>query len=238
MGLEGKTVVVLGGSSGIGLATAQLAKQQGAVVTTTGRSVEKLQATAEQLGGVDTAVVDVADEESVRGLFESLGHVDHVLMAAGGMAGGGQRITEADTNELQPAIDQRIWGAVYVAKHAAPRMTNGSITLISGILATRPTQNVAIVAAASGAVEALMRALAVELAPIRVNALAPGWVDTPLVSRTLGDQRDAVINGVSSKLPVGRIGTPEDIAHAALFLMTNGYMTGEVLHIDGGGRYI
>lgn len=237
MQLEGKQVVVLGGSSGIGLATARLASQAGAKVTITGRSEEKLRQAAAQLGEVQFVVGNVADETAVRGIFEKMDTVDHVFFAAGGLGGGG-RIIDTDIQDLRPAIDERLWGSVYVAKYAAPRMSGGSITFMSGLFSSRPVSGVAVIAAAVGAVESMTRALALELAPIRVNALVPGFIDTPLLQAGFGERRDAVVADVASQLPTKRIGAAQEVAQAALFLMTNEFMTGEVLHIDGGGRLV
>ena len=237
MQLEGKQVVVLGGSSGIGFATASLAKQAGASVTIAGRSEEKLRQAAAELGDVQFVVGNVADEAAVRSIFEKVDAIDHVFFAAGGLGGGG-RITDTDISDLRPAIDERLWGSVYVTKYAAPRMSGGSITLMSGLFSSRPVPGVAIIAAATGAVEAMVRALALELTPIRVNALVPGYIDTPLLQAAFGETRDAVVADVASKLPTKRIGTAPEIARAALFLMTNEFMTGEILHIDGGGRLV
>ena len=237
MQLEGKQVVVLGGSGGIGLATASLAKQAGASVTISGRNGEKLRQAATELDGVQFVVGDIADETAVRSIFEKMDRVDHVFFAAGGLGGGG-RIPDTSTVDLKPAIDERLWGSVYVAKYAAPRMSGGTITFMSGLFHSRPILGVAVIAAAAGAVEAMTRALALELAPIRVNAIAPGFIDTPLLQAAFGEARDAVVADAASKLPTKRIGAAKEIAQAALFLMTNEFMTGEVLHIDGGGRLV
>ena len=237
MQLQGKQVVVLGGSGGIGLATARLAKQAGAIVTITGRSEEKLRQAAAELGEVQFVVGNIADETAVRDIFEKIDTVDHVFFAAGGLGGGG-RIVDTDIQNLRPAIDERIWGSVYVVKYAAPRMSAGSITLMSGLFSSRPVPGIAIIAAAVGAVESMTRALALELAPIRVNALVPGYIDTPLLEAAFGERRDAVVADVASQLPTQRIGAAAEVAQAALFLMTNEFITGEVLHIDGGGRLV
>lgn len=163
--------------------------------------------------------------------------VDHVFIAAGGLGGGG-RIVDTDISKLRPAIEERVWGSVYTVKYAVPRMSGGSITLMSGLFSSRPVPGVAVPAAATGAVEAMTRALALELTPIRVNALVPGYIDTPLLQAAFGETRDAVVADVALKLPTKRIGSAEEVARAALFLMTNEFMTGEVLHIDGGGRLV
>ena len=231
---RGATVVVIGGSSGIGLATAAAALDEGADVVITGRSIERLEAAAEVLDGrARTVSLDSADESGTRALFESLDVVHHIFVSAA-MVGAGA-ITD-ETERLRPLLDTRVWGSVFAAKHGAPRMTEGgSITFCSGVSSLRPRRGGSGVAAASAAaVESLGRSLAVELAPIRVNVVMPGLVNTPLVSGMFGDRHDDAMEAVGKTLPVGRVGEPEDIADAVLFLMGNGYVTGTTLIIDGG----
>ena len=232
MNLKGEKVVIIGGSSGIGLATAKLAKEQGADVTIASRSRDKLERAAEQLGPVEIVEADVAEEEAVQSVFAGLNQVDHVFVPAGTWVGG--NIVESDPDELRRALEVRIMGAIYVVQSAAAKMTDGSITFMSGQLASRPGPGTAITASSNAAVEVLARTLALELAPIRVNAIAPGLIDTPI----LGEHRDAVAKGAAANLPAKRIGTAEEVAQAVLLLMTNGFITGEVLHIDGGGRFV
>ena len=126
-----------------------------------------------------------------------------------------------------------------LAKHGAPRLApGGSITLVSGIAAYRPAPNGSVVAAVNGAIESLVRALAVELAPLRVNAVSPGWVDTPIWASVAGDGKAAALEAMAKRLPVGRIGQPGDIAQAIEFVLQNGYVSGTVVHIDGGQRLV
>jgi NAD(P)-dependent dehydrogenase (short-subunit alcohol dehydrogenase family) len=234
--LLGRTVVVVGGSSGIGLEVARQAKQAGADVAIAGRSAEKLEAAAHEIGGASMAVADIADEMAVARLFEGLGSVDHVFVSAGGLTAG--PLVTADLRSFKQGVDERIWGNLHVIRAAAPKMSGGSITLMSGIRAERPAPGTSMTTALVAAVEGLTKALALELAPIRVNAVAPGWVDTPLVRGLLASNTDAVLSAEGAKLPVRRTGRPEDLGQAVLFLMTNGYMSGEILHVDGGGRLI
>jgi NAD(P)-dependent dehydrogenase (short-subunit alcohol dehydrogenase family) len=231
--LEGATVVVIGGSSGIGLATAQAAGDAGAEVVVTGRSADRLRDAAAVLGhGVRTVALGSVDEDGTMALFDGLERVDHVFVAAATIGGGGLTPT---TDEMRPLIETRLWGSVFAAKYAAPRMTQGgSITFCSGSSALRPRVGGSPVAAASAAaVEALARSLAVELAPIRVNTIVPGLVDTPLLN-IAGDQRERFFERAAASLPVRRVGQPEDLAHAVVFLMENGYVTGITLTVDGG----
>jgi NAD(P)-dependent dehydrogenase (short-subunit alcohol dehydrogenase family) len=136
-------------------------------------------------------------------------------------------------------MDTRFWGALYAAKYGAPKMNgSGSITFMSGTAAQRPIGGMSVASASCGAVEAFARALAVDLAPIRVNTIQPGFVDTPLLDEFLGAQRAEILAAAAARLPVRRIGQPEDIADAVLFLMKNGYVTGITLTIDGGGLLV
>jgi len=236
MKLKGADVVVLGGSSGIGLAAAKLAQHEGATVTIAGRSRDKLAQAQRELGEVRTVVADVTDEASVGRVFEELNHVDHVLISAGTIVNG--RIVDNDLATLRHIVDERIWGPTYVVRHARPRMTGGSITFTSGGLSSRPRLGAAMITAGLAAVEALAPALALELAPVRVNAVTPGLIDTPLLYAAYGANRDALVNGRAAVLPGKRIGTPDEVAHAIIMLMTNEYINGAVLHIDGGGRFL
>jgi NAD(P)-dependent dehydrogenase (short-subunit alcohol dehydrogenase family) len=231
--LEGADVVVIGGTSGIGLATASMAQEAGARITVVGRDEARLADALHQLGGAARGMtLDVADEGAVQDLFGSFEHVDHVAMLAGTRVDG--EIAAIDTATAREPVENRFWGAVHVCKYAAPKMTDGSITLCTGIGVARPRRGGAIVAAAAGAAEVLARVVALEIAPIRVNIIRPGLVDTPLLSRVAGEHRDSMIASQSKRIPLGRVGRPEDIAHAILFLMSNTYVTGSTLTIDGG----
>jgi NAD(P)-dependent dehydrogenase (short-subunit alcohol dehydrogenase family) len=144
------------------------------------------------------------------------------------------KVLEADLATLRSDVDQRFWGPLYVVRAAAPKMTQGSITFLTGSLASRPRVGAVVTEAMFGAMEVLVRGLALELAPIRVNAVAGGTIDTPL----MGEQRDAMAAWAAERLPVKRIGSAEEVAQGVVMLMTNGFITGEVLHIDGGGRLV
>src|SRR5262245_53541149 len=238
MSLTNTTVVILGGSSGIGLATAKAAQAEGAQVIITGRSAQRLQAAQAELGSAArTVVLDVADETGTQSFFQELDRLDHVFITAGTLIKDSRLSPERAT--LQPAMDTRFWGALYAAKYGAPKMNgSGSITFMSGTAATRPLGGMSVASASCGAVEAFARALAIDLAPIRVNTIQPGFVDTPLLDDFLGAQRAEVLAAAARRLPVRRIGQPEDIADAVLFLMKNGYVTGITLTIDGGGLLV
>ena len=236
MQLKDQNVVIIGGSSGIGLATANLAQSQGAVVTITGRSEDKLRQAANDLGGAKTAVLDIAQEPDIRQLFTDCQPVDHLVILGASLALGA--IRDAPFKDLSRPITDRLLGAIQIIRHAIPKMSGGSITLISGLLASRPVAGMAAVAAAIGGIEAMTRALALELAPSRINAIAPGYIDTPMLRAALNDQYEEVAKAQSATLPMQRIGTAEETAKAIVFLMTSSYITGEILHIDGGARLI
>jgi NAD(P)-dependent dehydrogenase (short-subunit alcohol dehydrogenase family) len=232
--LKNQTVVILGGSSGIGLATAHAALLEGAKVTITGRSRERLEKARGSLeSDVRTRALDVTDEPGTRDLFNESGHVDHVFITAGVVAFDPK--LAPDSRSMQPAIETRFWGGLYAAKYAATKMdAGGSITFMSGTTAIRPLPGASVATASCGAIEAFARSLAVDLAPIRVNTIQPGLVDTPFLD-VLGDKRAAIIAEYSRRLPVRRPGRPEEIADAVLFLMKNGFVTGITLTVDGGG---
>jgi|SRR5581483_9673081 len=234
MTLENSQIVILGGSTGIGLATAKAAKAEGARVIVTGRSAEKLQQAKDELGAAArTVVLDVADEAGTRQFFQDLPRVDHVFITAGTLVS--DKRLAPDSNTLRPAMDTRFWGALYAAKYAAPKIAaGGSITFMSGVAAWRPLEGASVASASCGAVEAFARALAIDLAPIRVNTIEPGFVDTPLLDSLLGAKKGEILAAAAARLPVKRIGTAEDVADAVLFLMKNGYVTGITLTIDGG----
>jgi NAD(P)-dependent dehydrogenase (short-subunit alcohol dehydrogenase family) len=231
--LQDATVVVIGGSSGIGLATAKLASAAGAKVTIAGRDEARLAAALDALPDDARGVaLDVADESAVRELFDSFDHVDHVATLAGTHVSGA--LADLDTEELHGPVDNRFWGPLYVGKHAAPKMTTGSITLCTGAGVARPRAGNAIVTAAAGGSEFLARAMAVELAPVRVNVVRPGIVDTPLLDRLAPGDPQRVREAMAKRVPLGRIAQPDEIADAIVFLMSNQYVTGATLTVDGG----
>lgn len=235
MRLSGRKIIVFGGSSGMGLATAKLAKEQGASVTIVGRSAERLREASTILGGVETEQADIADESAVNRILEKFDRVDHVYVSAGVGLGGG--ILENDIAHYRPAIEERLWGAAYVIRAAAGKMkAGGSITLTGAISTDHPVGGLWITNVGTAAVEQLARAAAIDLAPIRVNAVAPGWTDTPMWDGQLGEAKNDVFSAVSKEALIGRLVSADEVAEAVLLLMTNGGITGEVIHIDGGHR--
>jgi NAD(P)-dependent dehydrogenase (short-subunit alcohol dehydrogenase family) len=236
--LQNSVVVVLGGTSGIGLSTAVQAKAAGAKVIVIGSNADRAQYVATENGLDGWRVADVTRSETLSSALADIPHVDHLVILAGTFVAG--KVMEADVGHLHRAFDERIWAAVYSIRALGDRLaTDGSITLVSGALADRPNAyGTAVLAAASAAVEAFARGLALELAPRRVNTVSPGPTDTPLLAKTLGDGRDAYVAALQEKLPLHRLGTPAQVGGAVIFLMSNGFMNGETLHIDGGSRLV
>ena len=230
--LHGKKVVVLGGTSGLGFATARAAANQGAAVVIASRSQTNVnQALAELPAGVTGATVDVTDEAALKQFFSSLNGLDHLVVTAGDAAPAFNPTTE----QARHAFEVRFWGVYLSTKAAAPHIRpGGSITLTNGIVAIRPWKGWALTSAIAGAVESLTRGLALDLAPIRVNTVCAGVVKTPLWNGMSEADREAMYTDIAKKLPVGRIGEPEDIAETYLYLMQSGFTTGQVVIIDGG----
>jgi len=230
MSLKGQKVVVVGGSSGIGLATAMLAKADGAEVVIASRSADKLKAAADKIGA--TAIVtDVANDDSVVNLFKSCGPVDHVVVTAAQLRSGPFRTVSME--DVRATFEGKFWGCWRVARAAEIR-AGGSLTLVSGFLSIRPRPNSAIVSAANGAIESLTRALALELAPVRVNNVSPGIIDTPLRAAMPEQARKDMLAKIAAGLPVGRVGEAEDIGQQIMAFMKNGFASGAIVYIDGG----
>jgi len=210
--------------------------------TIAGRSQDRLRQAAASLRSAKddlplrTVVADETDASAIAELFETEKTVDHVFIPAGELRPGTSDLLTADPQSMRAILETRILGVASVVRHAKPRMLRGSIVLMSGLYASHPRQGSAMAAAAVAGVEGLVRALALDLAPLRVNAVAPGTVDTPLWD-SFGSQRTAAMEH-GAGLPVGRVGRPEEIAEAVLFLMSNEFITGIVLPIDGGGSLI
>jgi NAD(P)-dependent dehydrogenase (short-subunit alcohol dehydrogenase family) len=239
MSFDGKRIVVTGGSSGIGLATAEAAIARGAEVVITGRDRKRLDCALSQLGSRARGfAVDASDEKAVRGIFAELQHVDHIFSNAGGITGA-SKLLSTDVSAMRPAMDIRFWGAIYAAKYGAPKMREGgSIVLMSGIASQRPILGAVVASASGSSVEGLARSLAVDLAPIRVNTIRPGLIDTPLIDQFVGERKDAFVKMYAERVPVRRIGRAEEIADAVLFLMSNGFVNGITLTVDGGALLI
>jgi NAD(P)-dependent dehydrogenase (short-subunit alcohol dehydrogenase family) len=235
MTLEGKRVVVLGGSSGIGLATAQAAAKQGAaMVIASSRQARIDEALATLPSGSEGRVVDLANEAAVRQLFADLGLFDHLVFTAGEALQLGM-LADTDIAAARGFFDLRYWGAFTAAKYGSANIRpGGSIVFTSGIAGQRPRSGWALGASICSAMEGLTRALAIELAPIRVNIVSPGVVATPLWAEMAEADREALYRQAGEKLPVGHVGEAAEIADAYLYLMDQSYATGQVLVVDGG----
>jgi NAD(P)-dependent dehydrogenase (short-subunit alcohol dehydrogenase family) len=233
--LLGQRVIVLGASSGIGLAVAREAMREDAEVMIVSSRMERIEKALACLGGnVQGCALDLLDSTAVERFFATIGDFDHLVYTAGDTLQLAQ-LAETDLAKARTAYDLRYWGALAAAKYGARHLRpGGSITFTTGIAATRPRAGWAMPASVCGAVEALTRALAVELAPVRVNAVSPGVLATNLWEGMSEQARRQMYADVADALPVGRVGSAEDAAAAYLFLMSSGFATGQVHIVDGG----
>ena len=228
--LAGQRVVVVGGSSGIGLAVAQAAAAHGAEVFVCSRDPSRV---GDAVDGATTIALDVTDDASVNGVFERLGSLNHlVCTAASGFPAG---LFRAPAEDVRGLMESKFWGQYRCARAAAPILADGgSITFTSGIRSRRPTRGTEAFTVANNAVEGMARALAVELAPLRVNVVSPGTVHTPVFDFMPPDAREKRLQAAAGQTTVGRVGQPPEIAEVFLMCMTNGFLSGTVIDIDGG----
>ena len=231
--------MVLGGSSGIGLATAQAAAREGASVVIASRRRTRVdQALATLPADAEGQVVDLADPDAIQKLFARLGNFDHLVFTAGETLRLGS-LTSKDVDAARRAFELRYWGAYLAAKYGSGNIrAGGSIVFTSGTAGRRPRTGWALVASICAAMEGLTRALAVELAPIRVNIVSPYVVKTALWAEMADADREALYRRAAEKLPVGHVGEAEEIAEAYLYLMRQSYCTGQVLVVDGGALLV
>jgi NAD(P)-dependent dehydrogenase (short-subunit alcohol dehydrogenase family) len=239
------TIVVIGGSSGIGLAVARRSLDDGATVVIAGRSQRRLDAARTELtqaegaqteppaGRLSAHPADIGDMAQVARLFERVGTLSHLVVTAADLPYGPAVSLSEDS--MVRAVRSKILGPLFAAQQAAPRITTpGSITFTSGVAACRPAPGGALAATVNGALESMVLALALELAPIRVNAVSPGWVDTPVWDQlATPDVKNARMADLAARLPAHRLGRPEDIANAVAFLIADNFVTGTVLHAEG-----
>ena len=236
--LTGQTVVVIGGSAGIGLETARKARAEGADVILTGRNAEHLKQAAADVGARDIAAFDATDWDALDRFFGDLrGPVDHVMVTGPGPYYA--PLADLDRERAHRDFDDHLWMAVAVAQHAVGRVRPGGTLLFMGGTGGRSRgPGLSLIAAGTAALPALIANLAVEVAPIRVNLIAAGFVDTPLSARLLGDDLDARRAQLRATLPIGRVVGPADIATLAVHIMTNTALTGATYDIDGGQQLV
>ena len=236
MSLKGKRVVVIGGATGIGFAIAELASEQGASVVLGSSNKGNVSAATKRLQGATGYTVDLRDEASFTGFFREVGAFDHLAITAGDWGGPMfVSIQDLDLTQAQELLSVRFWGALAAVKHCCHTIAqDGSITLTSGMIGHRPRKGTPVAAAVGGAVEHLTGGLAMDLAPVRVNAVCPGYVLTEQLKR----MPEAMLQSVVAPLPVPRAATPAEAAQAYVYLMLNSYATGQILPVDGGGLLV
>ena len=242
-GLSGQTVIVIGGSSGIGLETARRARAEGPASSSAGRNPDHLERAATELGAVgtgalSTAAFDAADPAALERFFQDLpGPIDHVMVTAGGQYYA--RLADLDFTKARRALDEHLWLTLHVARDAAGKVRpGGTLVFMTGTGARRPAVGVMIAAIESAALPAITANLALELAPVRVNLIAAGFVDTPLSASLLGDDLDKRRDELRATLPIGRVVGPADVAALAVHLMTNTALTGATYDVDGGEQLV
>jgi NAD(P)-dependent dehydrogenase (short-subunit alcohol dehydrogenase family) len=236
--LRGQTVVVIGASAGIGFETARRARAEGAELILTGRDPERLQRAASELGAPTTAAFDATDPARLERFFRDLAApIDHVMVTAGRPHYG--RLLDMDFEQARRAIDEHVMLVIQVARHAAGKMRpGGTLLFMGGTGGRRPAVGNGSVAVATAALPALTANLALELAPVRVNLIAAGFVDTPLSASLLGDQLENRRNQLRATLPIRRVVEPADVAALAVHIMTNTALTGATYDIDGGQQLV
>ena len=233
--LQNKRVVILGGSSGIGFAVAEQASTQGAKIVIASSNPERVQKAVEKLGANGQGhALDLSDESAVENFFVKLGAFDHLVFTAGDQLSL-HDLAATDLQQARGAFELRYWAALAAVKYGSKNIQKGgSIVLTTGVAGQRPHKGWVVAASVCGTIEALTRALALELAPIRVNAVSPGVVRTNLWQNMTAEERERLYESVGNSLPVGRVGEAHDIAQAYLFLMQEEFSTGQILVIDGG----
>ena len=238
-GLSNKRVVLLGGSSGIGLAVAQQVVAQGAQAIIASSSADRVrQAVATLDGRAEGHTLDLSDEQDIQGFFQKLGDFDHLVFTAGDTLQLDDLVA-TDLRKARRAFELRYWAVLAAVKYASTHIREGgSIVLTTGIASERPHKGWALAASVCGAIVSLTRALAVELAPIRVNAVSPGVVRTNLWQNMQEQERDGMYDHVGKTLLVGRVGEACEIARAYLFLMQEGYSSGQTVVVDGGALLV
>lgn len=236
LALKGKRVVIIGGASGIGFAIAELAGALGATVVIASSNLARVTTATERLSGVTGYQVDLRNEASVVDFFAEVGPFDHLAITAGDWSGSMfGAVKELDLIQARELLEVRFWGMIAAVKHGSRSIAqDGSITLTSGLLTHRPRKGTPLATAMGGAVEHLTLGLAMDLAPVRVNAVSPGLILTEHVQQ----RPEASVQAMVASLPLPRGGTPREAAQAYVYLMQNAYVTGQILSIDGGGLLV
>jgi len=236
--LRGQTVVVIGGSAGIGLETGRLARAEGAEVILTGRNPERLAQAAQELGALSSAAFDATDEQQLERFFAGLeGPIDHLMLSGSGPYYA--PLAEMDFEQAREDIDRHVLLPMRVARHVTGKVRpGGSLVFISGTGGRHRGVGLTLIGAITAATPALVANLAVEIAPIRANVIAPGFVDTPLSASLLGEQLDARREELRATLPIGRVVGPQDVAALAVHLMANTALTGATYDVDGGQQLV
>lgn len=236
--LLGQTVVVIGGSAGIGMETARRARTEGAKVILTGRNPEALQRAASELGATSTASFDATDPASLERFFRNLpATIDHVMVTAGRPSYG--RLLDLDFEQARRSLDTHLLLMLQVARNAASKVRpGGTLLFMGGTGGRRPGIGLGIVPTVTAALPALTASLALELAPVRVNLIAAGFVDTPLSASLLGDELENRRDQLRATLPIRRVVGPEDVAALAVHIMSNTALTGATYDIDGGQQLV
>jgi NAD(P)-dependent dehydrogenase (short-subunit alcohol dehydrogenase family) len=236
--LLGQTVVVIGGSSGIGLETARRARAEGADVVLTGRDPDRLKRAAAELNALSSAAFDATDPAALDRFFQGLPEqIGHVMVTAGGPYYA--RLADLDYARAHRDFDEHLWLAIEVARHSVGRVRpGGTLLFMTGTGGRRPGVGMALASAGTAALPALIASLAVEVAPVRVNLIAAGFVDTPLSGKLLGADLEARRAQLRATLPIGRVVEPVDVAALAVHLMTNTALTGATYDVDGGEQLV
>jgi NAD(P)-dependent dehydrogenase (short-subunit alcohol dehydrogenase family) len=229
--------IIIGGSSGMGFGCAKHLYAQGHNVLIASRSEEKLESAKNDIGAINTKKIDILDEQSISSFFSEIDSFDHLIISAADFISG--PFLSLKTQDARHFFESKFWGSYLAVKYGAQKIAKqGTITLFSGLVASKPVKSLSTTAAINGAIESLTRSLALELAPIRVNAIAPGTVETPVWNTISEGPRQDYFKQKAKTLPVGRIGQPDDIAKAALYLIECGFVTGTILHVDGGDAIV
>lgn len=235
--ISGQRIVIIGGSSGLGYAVAKAALEEGASVFIGSSQPSRSEEAQRTLGaGCAGAVVDVTDEDSIKAFFEKVGPFDHLVYTAGDWGDRVAReISEVEVEHLNQRMSVRFVGALLAIKHGSAKLREGgSVVLTDGIVAHMPRKGMPLNTAMAGAIEHLVYGLAVDMAPVRVNAVCPGAIATAVWGENAAEQ----FRSFTDPLPISRMGAPEEVAEAYLYLMKGGYTTGQILRVDGGRSLI